>query len=1257
MIRVTPTAKEPTHHISLTGLDRFGVERTIGLTAIGSDMKPNIAAIMANPSSRTTVKVDTAEGEFVQMKPPFGRLSRSDFSGGLGMLDGDADRTRYAIGRRIWTAGGAAMMAPLLHRAVIDFPATYVYYWNYRTVWTEMDVTSKRYVASYVTCSSTASYTGITIRARLYQSKIKVSLQADSNGEPSGTELASGYSNGTGMDGNVYVEFTTPVTVGAANVWIVVETLASSGDTYDWIGRHGGASGTGAYSADGSTWTAESGDNRNISHVLRTQTSRADDWKFFQYKEGLYAVTSNRLFINGDRGAADDNTGQLTKVIDATKSWTNDVWIGDIVKIVEGPGIGEWRTITDNDGTSLTVDTAWTTPHTTATSYVIQKSPYWTEITGHGITGTVKDVCVTKFGVIYFASGDSTALRRARFYNNSGTWTAAYDNDTASEGASLLLATYDPKNGKPVVWRAQNGTDCAISKAEAKDWGTSLTWGDDIEIGDLERTINGLIDYDEQIAAIKSDGVWLVQEGYAKKTSMNFGSRWGTNIGRRPAIMTPYLVVPFDEKLERMYGTIFEDYGPDVDNGIPDYQNGAVMDTLPVVGGLVIAKAGGGNQDYGTTPGESTVYLHRGGWHPVANLFKGDRLRALTLQRGEDGVDWLWMAGEDGLYYLPFPRVWDYTTEKNFDPDLVEQTGTLVTGWYNGGNLVNDKWWESITLFGNGLDKTDRKIEVWYQLDRLFDSDMSQDSDQKEDPGRWTYAGVTTLNADPANPDNVLSFNIPIRAQGKTVRFLFRMFCDGGADTPKLLGYTVDYLERVSATRTYSLNFRVGDIAYDRAGGYEEYNALDALTLLDYWATTIKPLTMRSQFDPFDQRRVLVEMPGVRPANIDERGSESHVSSISLLDVGAVDEQSPDGLVFAFRRGSTDLKYCPDILEDGASFTAITLPTADNIQDVQVGGDGRWIWMTNATGLYRAKYQDETPGTWGLIYSMDQLYAGAGFGSAVPEEYTPFLKIKPIPGSDWVMMLAVFNGIYPGDAYAEVALLAVRNGRIDVIEKTWSDLGGERWDIGASFEDVTDIVLYKYSGSDEEIKVDGLLSVAGGDGTHPYAYLFHFNWEPNADTTLIYDWGSIPTTSDAISKIAISGVRNTDTMFYYIDDHVNDDVGRKKLYRGRFGKYGYVAGLWKETIIQSADRVFLTAASDTHLMCKGYKSNDGGRTWTADGLSESGTVYEKVALAPMVWVACASDGNVKLTTDFGTTWTTIENIGAAAYKLRIANGG
>ncbi len=149
--------------------------------------------------------------------------------------------------------------------------------------------------------------------------------------------------------------------------------------------------------------------------------------------------------------------------------------------------------------------------------------------------------------------------------------------------------------------------------------------------------------------------------------------------------------------------------------------------------------------------------------------------------------------------------------------------------------------------------------------------------------------------------------------------------------------------------------------------------------------------------------------------------------------------------------------------------------------------------------------------------------------------------------------------------------------------------------------------------------------------------------------------GSITTNSDAISKIAISGVRNTDTMFYYIDDQGN--VERKKLYRGRFGKYGYVAGLWKETIIQSADRVFLTAASDTHLMCKGYKSNDGGRTWTADGLSESGTVYEKVALAPMVWVACASDGNVKLTTDFGTTWTTIENIGAAAYKLRIANGG
>ncbi len=44
------------------------------------------------------------------------------------------------------------------------------------------------------------------------------------------------------------------------------------------------------------------------------------------------------LYLNGDRGAADDNTGALTTLIDATKSWVANEWIGCYAVLTAGPG-------------------------------------------------------------------------------------------------------------------------------------------------------------------------------------------------------------------------------------------------------------------------------------------------------------------------------------------------------------------------------------------------------------------------------------------------------------------------------------------------------------------------------------------------------------------------------------------------------------------------------------------------------------------------------------------------------------------------------------------------------------------------------------------------------------------------------------------------------------------------------------------------------------------------------------------------------
>jgi len=64
-------------------------------------------------------------------------------------------------------------------------------------------------------------------------------------------------------------------------------------------------------------------------------------------------------------------SGGATTITDTAKAWTADQWINYQVRITDGTGIGQVRTITDNDATSLTV-AAWTTPPDNTSDYVIE---------------------------------------------------------------------------------------------------------------------------------------------------------------------------------------------------------------------------------------------------------------------------------------------------------------------------------------------------------------------------------------------------------------------------------------------------------------------------------------------------------------------------------------------------------------------------------------------------------------------------------------------------------------------------------------------------------------------------------------------------------------------------------------------------------------------------------------------------------------------------------------------------------------------
>lgn len=77
-----------------------------------------------------------------------------------------------------------------------------------------------------------------------------------------------------------------------------------------------------------------------------------------------------------DSGTATSSTG--TTLVDSGQAWTNDEWIDQFVKITGGTGSGQVRRITDNDGTSLTVDTAWSVNPSTDSTYQILQQKFKT---------------------------------------------------------------------------------------------------------------------------------------------------------------------------------------------------------------------------------------------------------------------------------------------------------------------------------------------------------------------------------------------------------------------------------------------------------------------------------------------------------------------------------------------------------------------------------------------------------------------------------------------------------------------------------------------------------------------------------------------------------------------------------------------------------------------------------------------------------------------------------------------------------------
>lgn len=456
-ITVSPTELRPTHHIKLSD-----GSSEVGLILSNNRGDEDELAIRREPYPRSALKTYSGQGTYDDEEPPYRTIAQEDFSAGRGKLIFDEDESRYYDGYRLdTTKPETVILGPQEHYCTgygksinQSMPGNVTFCPIYGDT---------RYIAVQFTASAnyTAASVGIWVRQKGNPGELYIALFSDSGDEPNA--LLDSYSIEPTSDWISFLaipeegQISQALTSGT-KYWVVVYA-ASSGDDEDACWEIGcDTTAAGMISADAATWSAET-----YSPYYRvTNDSGAFGGLFFEYKRALYVVRqeddagNSYLYINGDRGVADSNVGNLDRVVDASKTWTADEYNGCIVIITHGPGSEEaqpWRLITDTAATYLTVSPDWNEAHTTETEYVILGSTKWTSLLDIGDICT--DVSVND-DYVYFARGDygGNAILRYQWYNSGGT--ATERNEADREPARYLVSIRHPVTGKNQLYGATN---------------------------------------------------------------------------------------------------------------------------------------------------------------------------------------------------------------------------------------------------------------------------------------------------------------------------------------------------------------------------------------------------------------------------------------------------------------------------------------------------------------------------------------------------------------------------------------------------------------------------------------------------------------------------------------------------------------------------------------------------------------------------------------------------------------------------------
>jgi len=887
-ILVNPQTAHPTHHLKLS--DNLG--NTLGLIITDGQGRANPRAWGRNPIPRQSLKMYSGQQTWADMEPPWTPVGQDDWSGGRASEDFDKDASRYYDG---WTAdttranevtlGGHPVYWKGMRTAIQNWPYTTTSGGAVNRTLTRL-THAVPYFAVRFTTVGVLDYRRIVFLAQATMAgaggnALDVSIYTDVAGAPGVAVFTDTVANTTSNLNVInYFKVDVPAATGdlgaATNYWLVFhhDPGASVANYWELLTTTSPAS-TSATSADGLAWVGGGTAGPWFRILDADDNYRAH---FFEYRGALYAILSYedagavKVLLNGDHGRA-TGVHSSTTLQDTAKAgpaaWTVDEWAGCILKLCEGTGSmaeNPYRQIVSNTANTLTVSPAMEIAPADGTIYTILASDKWKEVgAGHGMTGKITDVLVSGF-LVYFARGDTTAVKRMRAYDNGGVWTYDLADDDADFTAFYLEQIGDQ------VYKAERGT-CEIDHVTASTYAGGVgvlanlpfPSGGPVIVGNVSDKITNIIEY--------AGDLWIFKEASAYTYD-------GTNLDIVPfygmgAVADPrngysatksgvYLYFSLQDGLERYYANTLDDIGPNRDAGLPSNRRGFVS-VLSAYPGRLLAAVDGGDSNY-----SSILVRNANGWHEAYRSpfnFGGHRILGMHPQSiPGDSVDRLWFSCGSDLVWIPLSL--NPVTHPNVDYNFYPYTweSHLITSWLYLGMKDVEKFFHSLKLV---LAEVAGSVLAEFQTaDNLV---------------QWYTIGTYTT----ALQEEALQISAPNDVTGRSIRLKLKLRSGATDTTPRLLALVAEAISRVPYKYATSFTCRLADNDTDLEGNPDGQGTADTrLGRLETWAASALPVTLNAISDLFDSTVVLVEAPAVQPnKTITADGREAHLAQVTLIEV------------------------------------------------------------------------------------------------------------------------------------------------------------------------------------------------------------------------------------------------------------------------------------------------------------------------------------------------------------------------------------